>query len=83
MTSPTTYALIEHWDGTSWTYVQEPKVRGIMQWLNAVSGTSGRDVWAVGSSYQGDGQVTLVEHWDGSTWSRVPSPTRPRARNSG
>lgn len=45
--------------------------------LFAVSGTSARDVWAVG--YYGDaqhrGRTSYVRHWDGQRWGTVNSPT--------
>jgi hypothetical protein len=40
--------------------------------LEAVSGNSPDDVWAVGADNDAG---TLIEHWDGSTWSVVPSPS--------
>src|SRR5687767_6531273 len=44
--------------------------------LNAVSGTSANDVWAVGVSHDGTPPSrTLIEHWDGAQWSIVPSPS--------
>jgi hypothetical protein len=48
-------------------------------YLNAVSGTSARDVWAVGSTGPGfHGKNTLIEHWNGTRWRVVPSPSPGR-----
>jgi hypothetical protein len=63
------HTLIEHWDGTSWTTMEDP-VPGNNE-LVALSATSPSDVWAVGES-QNRG---LIEHFDGTAWTRVPSPT--------
>jgi len=42
--------------------------------LNAVSGVSANDSWAVGASQATGGLFqTLTEHWDGNQWSIVPS----------
>src|SRR5262249_55854506 len=38
--------LIEHWDGTAWTVVQDGTFDG---WLTSVAATAPDDVWAVGS----------------------------------
>ncbi len=61
-------SLAEHWDGTGWSIVPTPDVSQAV--LTAVSGSSPRNVWAVGNS----GSVTLTEHWDGRAWTVVPSP---------
>ena len=56
--------LIEHWDGTAWTIVQDGTFAG---WLTSVTAIAPDDVWAVGSTnYIGQG---LIEHWDGTTWT--------------
>src|SRR5262249_46467945 len=58
--------LIEHWDGSSWTIVQDATYKG---WLTSVSALAPDDVWVVGSTnYIGEG---LIEHWDGVTWTRT------------
>jgi hypothetical protein len=58
--------LIEHWDGTAWTVVQDGTFAG---WLTSVAAIAPDDVWAVGSTnYIGQG---LIEHWDGTTWTRT------------
>jgi hypothetical protein len=60
--------LIEHWDGSAWSIVSSPRIRGR---LDAVDATSQRDAWAVGS---GGGHV-LIEHWDGVSWSVIDRST--------
>lgn len=43
--------------------------------FHGVAPISSDDVWAVGSSGNGNfGQLTLIEHWDGAAWTVVPSP---------
>jgi hypothetical protein len=39
-----------------------------------VAALSANNVWAVGSSGDGHGGLTLVEHWNGSQWQVVASP---------
>jgi hypothetical protein len=70
-------ALVEHWDGTSWSVVPSPNQGTIGNTLYSVGVVSSTDVWAVGFYYN-DSVVeqTLVEHWDGESWSIVPSPNQ-------
>ncbi len=57
------YALIEHWDGKTWSIVQSDSRLGV---LTSVTATGPGDIWAVGSSnYPGLG---VIEHWDGHRW---------------
>jgi hypothetical protein len=65
------YQLIEHWDGASWTRAAGPALSTPNQLL-AISAVSASDVWAVGG-YDSGGQA-LIEHWNGSTWSVVANP---------
>jgi hypothetical protein len=70
-------ALIEHWDGVSWSVFPGPTPRwGV---LESVAAVAPNDVWAVGhytkvSSPVGI-QETLTEHFNGKVWRRVPSPS--------
>ena len=58
--------LIEHWDGSAWTIVQDGTREG---WLTSVTAIAPDDVWVVGSTnYVGQG---LIEHWDGTAWTPV------------
>lgn len=69
--------LVEHWDGTSWSVVPSPNPGTSQNFLNAASGSSASDIWAVGqrapdtSGFHGR---TLAEHWNGSAWSVVRTP---------
>ena len=56
----------------SWRVVPSPN-RGVSATLSAVSATSARDAWAVGSYDTGSGFRTLIERWNGSKWKVVPS----------
>src|SRR6266568_4644968 len=50
--------------------------------LNAVSGVSSNDVWAVGSFQDASLTTrTLIEHWNGSRWKIIASPNPDPARN--
>ena len=48
-----------------------PAVNG---YLSAVSASSSRDAWAVGSQTNGTAP-SLAEHWNGRTWTRVTVPS--------
>jgi hypothetical protein len=66
-----------HWNGTAWSIVPTPQVRGahtaVLGDLAAVSAT---DVWAVGYFVEAHGSTQpLTEHWDGTAWSVVPTPS--------
>src|SRR6266540_1494591 len=69
--------LTEHFDGSNWRIVPSLNpANDVQSVLHSVSGTSANDVWAVGSTHDGNfpGR-TLIEHWDGTRWSIVPSPS--------
>lgn len=68
-------ALIERWDGKSWSIVPSAKLDGDFAFLYGVSCASVADCWAVGQWGKAlQGLNTLIEHWDGKSWSLVPSP---------
>jgi hypothetical protein len=61
---PPYHALVEHWDGTSWSVFRTASAEGT---LYGVAATGPDDVWAVGTDgYPGPG---LIEHWEGITWT--------------
>ncbi len=67
----TDWQLIEHWNGTAWSFVAGPTLTTPNE-LMAVSAIAPNDVWAVGG-YDSGGQ-SLIEHWNGLSWSVVPNP---------
>ena len=79
-------ALIEHWNGSSWSVVKgakkTPKAEGIKSvGLSAVDALSSSDVWVLGSVdvHQEQGaKQQFVEHFNGSEWSIVKT-VRPKA----
>lgn len=60
--------LVEHWDGTQWTFADMPPVLG---GLNAVTANSPDDVWAVGAN---------ILHWNGKEWRAETNPVPPADR---
>lgn len=56
-------ALIEHWNGTTWSKVPNPATTG----LYAVTALASNNVWAVGGAQ--------ILHWNGTTWSIISSPS--------
>ena len=80
------YAIIEHWNGTSWKYVN-PLDSGDFGWngvFNAVVGVSAKSVWAVGYSTDDNGvnTGTLLQHWNGATWDNVEEDAVPDKKAS-
>ena len=69
-------ALIEHWDGTSWSVVPDPDIRGTSE-LNAIAGRSASAIWAVGWERAGGATQGLAEYWDGVDWRTVPTQNPP------
>lgn len=71
----TTVPLAVHWNGSSWTDVDVPRVANRHHELSDVVAISTDDVWAVGDYRNIGGQFRAVTyHWDGEQWSHVPSP---------
>jgi hypothetical protein len=64
-------ALIEEWNGTSWSVVPGVSTSPSDSSLGGVSGSGPDDVWAVGSQPGG----SLFEHWNGTSWSEVAAPS--------
>lgn len=76
-------ALIEHWDGTTWSVIPTPSVLPAVPGeipyghLYSVAASGPNDVWAVGETGIGvpsTASDTLVEHWDGARWSVAQTP---------
>ena len=63
-------ALIERWDGKTWTPQLIP---GPID-LQAVGATSANNAWAVGNSGVGNNAEPVILHWNGATWQTQPSP---------
>ncbi len=69
-------ALIEHWDGSSWSQVEALNPTSDQSVLYGVWARTNSDAWAVGYQYaEGTPASTLVVHWDGTAWHVVQSPT--------
>jgi hypothetical protein len=73
-TDYSTATLVEHYNGSIWS---EVPAGGVSGYLSSVSATGPNDIWAVGSTDNGN----FIEHFDGNTWSVVPSP-QPSGRSS-
>ena len=71
----TTDALIEMWDGTSWSLVKPPATGpDVNQTLNGISCLSTTFCVAVGQTATTDVTQTLVLQWNGTAWSTTSSP---------
>ncbi|HEY5093712.1 MAG TPA: hypothetical protein VII69_01190 [Candidatus Eremiobacteraceae bacterium] len=66
-----------HWNGSIWSYVPSPSVGARHQdnYLTAVSGSSTKDIWAVGYVVSGAAlRGPLGLHWNGISWNAVQRP---------
>lgn len=69
------HALIEHWNGSTWSIVSAPTPNGSGDQLYSMAVISPADIWAVGTYADSHLALqTLIEHWNGSQWSIVSSP---------
>lgn len=71
-------AMILHWDGTTWTRVPGPGSDSFA--AQAVTGTSGSDVWVAGHCAVApeSSETPCAVHWNGTEWSRthlLPQPS--------
>jgi hypothetical protein len=68
--------LIEHYDGTAWSYVPSPNVKpSSIDELTSVTSTSATNAWAVGYwRYGSSAPQILILHWNGSTWKMQTPP---------
>ena len=72
-------ALIEHWNGSSWSLPTVPVPPGSDSFLTSVSCAGSSVCKAVGQSTDNDtgDESTLIESWNGTSWSIDPSPNPP------
>jgi hypothetical protein len=76
---PTT-ALIEHFNGKTWSIVPSPNPEAGIAFpgsfgLVGIAAISATDIWAVGTFNDPNSglDLPLTEHWNGTSWSMVPS----------
>lgn len=68
-------AMLQHWDGSSWSIVPNPADQQDGGTLRAFAVLSPTDIWAVGRQWDVDGiALPLTMHWDGTSWTRVEAP---------
>ena len=67
-------SLVLHWNGTAWKPFRSPNPSSSINFLNGVSATSARNVWAAGYLSGAAAYQTLVLHWNGTDWRQVASP---------
>jgi hypothetical protein len=71
-------AIVERWDGTAWTAVPVPRIRG-QAGADLIGISCSRVNWcaAVGDFYlQGRPQQPLIERWNGVSLARMWAPVR-------
>lgn len=72
---------IHHWNGARWAQ-RFSSAPGTDVSLEAVTGRSDRNVWAVGYTETGgnDTSKSVALHFDGRTWTRITTPQQDNAR---
>jgi hypothetical protein len=78
-----TFAILWDHNFNVWTISPTPNVPNADNFLFGVSGTSRKDVWAVGHAEDPQWQ-NLALHWDGANWTiaQTPNPGGPQAANT-
>jgi hypothetical protein len=71
-------ASATHWNGSAWTSFTTPVLSTLNLTMNAISGSSGHDVWAAGqarsSGYHNTVRQSVLVHYDGTSWTQVTVP---------
>lgn len=71
----TSLPMAIHWDGSTWTDVDVPRVANRHHELSDLVAISTDDVWAVGNYRNEPGPFhAITYHWDGNTWTHIHSP---------
>jgi hypothetical protein len=65
--------LVEHWDGKTWSRIENLFGQSNMNALTGVAAISGNDIWAVGYGVTSDVYRAQILHGDGQGWGFVPS----------
>jgi hypothetical protein len=68
------HPLIEHWNGSVWTIMRDPRTHGGRAELFAVSAASPTNVWAVGYREPSFTPGPFVAHWNGTRWHVFGAP---------
>jgi hypothetical protein len=70
----TTQALIERWNGTTWSIVSSPELDTVNFNPRGVDSKGSAPIVLAGSVDNGVASRTLIERWNGARWKRVQSP---------
>lgn len=58
-----------HWDGNNWNAVTVP-ASGSLESISGLWGTSGSNIWAVGSTGSSPNTTAQIWHYDGAGWTQ-------------
>jgi hypothetical protein len=77
--------MVLHRVDSVWTRMPVPRQRGHEHWLDGITGTGPKDLWAVGYNFNIATGLSrpLALHWDGVAWSRVRTPPVPDSGTTG
>jgi len=77
-TSGAAVATALNWNGTAWTQVATPVSTTNNLSINAISGTSGNDIWVAGETvtpgYHNRQFTSVLMHYNGSSWTQMTAP---------
>jgi hypothetical protein len=68
---------LQHWNGTAWSTefaIDGTPAPGI---ITSISGSSSKDVWAVGYNGSASGHPAFAAHWDGISWTMLGGKNLP------
>jgi hypothetical protein len=67
-----------HYNGTAWAAVPTTSPGTRTNYVTAVDGVAGNDVWMAGYSlnlpYGNRFRQSMIQHWNGTAWTQVPTP---------
>jgi hypothetical protein len=61
-------SILEHWDGTKWTFYGSTRGYSNAFWIRKIWGTSSNDLYFVGDGGN-------IRHYDGTSWTKIESGT--------
>jgi hypothetical protein len=67
-------ALVEHWNGSTWTQVKTAPVSAQSTAFNSILALTPSDVWAAGEAVTATRIAPLFEQWNGTNWTVAHSP---------
>ncbi len=67
-------STLQHWDGVAWSAEQVVSGNVLPGIITSMSGSSSKDVWAVGYNSSNGSHPAFAAHYNGAAWSLVTLP---------